>query len=398
MPVTFKLQSPHGICRRATFPSAPELSALAEVAESMVQANDHRLLYRDSEGDWVLITSSSDVADTVKDAQHTGAATVKVYVRPCFKKHQKPQPSSTTGAAARSKPHRRPCRVFASNPLGTWGGLHRWALAPFHQPPLRRSFVSFDHHDHGGTANDIEEIFDTVYRIFFPNEDSEAAAAEESKESKAEESKAEKTKADESKADESNADESNAVESDADELNAEMSKTYRTTGTSSHQNDNGADTGGNQKKGATEEIDDDDHHNDSDADSQKGLGQLREASQGHHQANASEVADEESNEEDAVPSTTTGRVGVNEHGKPNPVAADDFVEVVAPKPEEVQDHHETSTTTNSASTPEGNSVDAKVKLLRDMGFEMPTGVARNMIKEMGGRMDLLVRALVANGK
>merc|ERR1712224_1165903 len=41
---------------------------------------------------------------------------------------------------------------------------------------------------------------------------------------------------------------------------------------------------------------------------------------------------------------------------------------------------------------------AKVKLLRDMGFNLPTSVARNMIEEMGGRMDLIVRALVSNSK
>lgn len=42
--------------------------------------------------------------------------------------------------------------------------------------------------------------------------------------------------------------------------------------------------------------------------------------------------------------------------------------------------------------------DAKVRLLGEMGFDIPCDVAKEMISEMGGRMDLIVRALVANSK
>lgn len=43
-------------------------------------------------------------------------------------------------------------------------------------------------------------------------------------------------------------------------------------------------------------------------------------------------------------------------------------------------------------------LDSKAAMLKEMGFDIPVDVARNMIEEMGGRMDLIVRALVANNK
>jgi len=164
MSVTFKLQSPHGLCSRITFPSAPELSALTKVAENLVQGESNRLLYRDSEGDWVLITSSSDVAEVVKDAQQAGATTVKVHVRPCSKKPQKSQPTRP-----------RPCHIAAASP---WG-LSRWAWAPFyHQAPhFSRSFVSFDH----GAEKDIQEMVNAVCAAFFPGTHAPNAAKDNKK-------------------------------------------------------------------------------------------------------------------------------------------------------------------------------------------------------------------------
>lgn len=50
------------------------------------------------------------------------------------------------------------------------------------------------------------------------------------------------------------------------------------------------------------------------------------------------------------------------------------------------------------SSTSGNDVDVKANLLREMGFDIPLEVARNMIVELGGRTDLVVRALVANQK
>lgn len=46
-------------------------------------------------------------------------------------------------------------------------------------------------------------------------------------------------------------------------------------------------------------------------------------------------------------------------------------------------------------TQEG-TITAKVKLLQDMGFGLSEAAARSMLTEMGGRLDLIVRALVAN--
>merc|ERR1719223_200031 len=48
--------------------------------------------------------------------------------------------------------------------------------------------------------------------------------------------------------------------------------------------------------------------------------------------------------------------------------------------------------------PKPDAIDDKLKLLKEMGFELPQDVARNMIRELNGRMDLIVRALVANQK
>ena len=54
--------------------------------------------------------------------------------------------------------------------------------------------------------------------------------------------------------------------------------------------------------------------------------------------------------------------------------------------------------TGAAAAAEDADISAKVQLLAEMGFDLPADIAASMIRELGGRMDLIVRALVANGK
>lgn len=77
-----------------------------------------------------------------------------------------------------------------------------------------------------------------------------------------------------------------------------------------------------------------------------------------------------------------------------------------PKPEVETETKEAKNIRAAQASEEASSFDStderavsiKVKLLEEMGFNIPTSIAENLIKELGGRMDLIVRALVANSK
>jgi len=72
----------------------------------------------------------------------------------------------------------------------------------------------------------------------------------------------------------------------------------------------------------------------------------------------------------------------------------------SPQPQECRftfaEREQVSADSESASS--SDEIERKAELLKEMGFSLPRDVAHNMIKELNGRMDLIIRALVANSQ
>merc|ERR1712070_608225 len=51
---------------------------------------------------------------------------------------------------------------------------------------------------------------------------------------------------------------------------------------------------------------------------------------------------------------------------------------------------------DSETADSSGEIERKAELLKEMGFNLPRDMAHNMIRKLNGRMDLVVRALVAN--
>jgi len=73
-------------------------------------------------------------------------------------------------------------------------------------------------------------------------------------------------------------------------------------------------------------------------------------------------------------------------------------EMGAPEPAPEVKHEVKDDNNDDQPKPKTDNIDDKLNLLKEMGFEIPKDVAQNMIRELNGRMDLIVRALVANQK
>lgn len=285
MAATFKLFPPNGYCRRVTFPSAPDLSAINEVVDEMVDTPAERryLTYIDSEGDDVVIKTSRDVAEAVRDAREAGARaapgsggvrSIRVHIRV-------PRGTPSCGRA----------RYVRATTGPSCGGRSRRGL--FAHPAQLPSELR-------EVAHVLSAFFPGVL-VCSPDDDDAPAVAK----------------------------------GDTEER-AEAKKTEQATG----------------ERGEVAEARSDD------------AAAETPSSPPPRPADSAVV--------EALGTTVTPR-------EPAPAAK-----------EATRDSQQPSASASAMS--------AKAALLRDMGFEIPLDVARNMVAEMGGRMDLIVRALVANSK
>jgi len=276
MTTTFKVFKPNGECRRVTFPSIPELAAINEFVDSMVEATADRrhLTYVDSEGDRVVIKTSRDVKEAARDAQQARAKTIKIHVRTLRQGGKCGGPRHQGGPCGRG----RSLRGLFAHPAEV-----------------------------AGEFRDIAHALDAIFPGVFGSSVSPDSSVDESAES------AEAAAPPSSEAD-APAEKAAPVEAEK-AAPVEAEKAAPTAASPSE-----ADESGSQSS-----------------------------------SRACEASSEEAKEESPA----------------------------APSP---------------PATSEEDDLGAKAALLRDMGFELPLDVARNMITEMGGRMDLIVRALVANSK
>lgn len=282
---TFKIFKPNGDCRRVTFDTVPELSALNEIVDGLVDQETRDLIYMDSEGDRIVIKSSRDVAEAVRDADATNAKTVKIWIR-FHQKHGTAGPCGR-GAARTNNKNRRRCG----------GGLFA------HPGWVGHCGFSSDFN------NDVNEILGALFPGFFIHSPHHGRNKESGN--------AESASSD----GEAKEDSSNTTNDSKEDVTAAASTSQNYT----------------------------------------------------HQS-----------EDEKTPFVTP------------PVEAEQQDAKVEVK-EVVKDTMPKSDIPSKASKGE-DELKSKVTMLREMGFELPDEVARNMINELGGRMDLIVRALVANNK
>merc|ERR1712070_114357 len=131
-PTTFKFYAPDGACRRFTFEAVPELAAVNELVDTLVESpvENRRLFYLDSDNDRVVIKTSRDLVEAVRDVQSTGASSVKIHIRVQPQvQHQRKTKTTTNGS--------RPCRSWGwqyhyprsglfAHPGTTWKLGHQW--------------------------------------------------------------------------------------------------------------------------------------------------------------------------------------------------------------------------------------------------------------------------------
>lgn len=271
MTTTFKLFLPTGDCRRVTFDSVPELAAINELVDGMVEATSDRrqLTYVDSEGDRVVIKTSRDVTEAVHDAREAGAKTIKIYIRPRDRCG-----ANKNGDGSGNKKHPGARRFRA----GPWRG--RCGRGLFAHPA-----------EVSGEWREIADVIGAIFPGLFvaPSRDTD------------------------------------------------------------------------------------------------------DASNGHN-----DNTDEATTSTESTETSTQAEKRTPESAEKSKPASQDPVQSVPGSDPAVNEQVESQVSSDAATV--DKDLDAKATLLREMGFEIPLDVARNMISEMGGRMDLIVRALVANQK
>jgi len=319
-PITFKFFSPRGDCRRVTYDDVPELATINDLVDSMVEG--HRSLsYRDSEGDVVLLKTSRDVVEAVKDANDSGAKSIKVHIgliRECPRKNE-----TKSATANNCNKNRNPCvgagrRVNYQRPQ--W--VRCWSRGLFGHPHR----VSIDLEDISDELKEISKHLAPFFGIYI------------------------------------------------------------------HDADNGADSE-EAKKQAVERASSDSDHPPSKDDEHSPVSQPEESTQ-QVKETKKEASDFPSMP--PVPTIEEGVVAEN----PDVSKGSGFIfvenEPQNDETEEVELKYDAKDDDEDQSKP--GAMDDKLKLLKEMGFEIPQDVARNMIRELNGRMDLIVRALVANQK
>lgn len=322
-------------------PQKEEIDGLLQGA-----ANDARpvFVYRDSEGDRVLIKDSQDVAEAVRDAHQSGAASVKLRVhrggRSRCEPRQQPHastkgscgnPDTTTSKCATTKCampqwlyRGRPTSWAYSRPA-SWGRTYHWR--PCHLK-VGRGSNEWLH---------IMEGIDAIFEDLFGVPPSEEAAT-------------------------------TASEPEQSPL---------------HDNLDHAEGSANPKETAE----------------QSNAGQADEACHTEEATPAPlNVAMEAKPEATFVVVEPVTKVET-ETGPHSTAEAEAGAEAEETEPAKaLAEKIATSSAQQQVATSSVNDVSTKVQLLEEMGFRLPKDIATKMIKEMGGRMDLIVRALVANSK
>jgi len=337
-PITFKFFTPRGDCRRVTYEDVPELATINELVDGMVEGR-RSLSYRDSEGDVVLLKTSRDVVEAVKDANDSGVKSIKVQIRLVRECPRKNGSNAATAATANSSNNnnRNHCgnawRRANYHRFGPqWGRC--WSRGLFGHP--HRINIDLD-----GISEEVEEIckhFAPFFGIHVNDTDDNADQAE--KEAKKEPGERESS----------------------------------VSGTRSPKDDEHPPV--SQSEETSEKVQD-----------------TKEAVP----APANPV-----NEPPAfaspspVPTIEENVVAGNSHASASGFT---FVESEPQNDDETEDveaKQKAKDENDDQSKP--GAMEEKLKLLKEMGFEIPQDVARNMIRELNGRMDLIVRALVANQK
>jgi len=335
-PITFKFFSPRGDCRRITYDVTPELATINELVDGMVEGR-RLLTYRDSEGDVVLLKTSRDVAEAVNDARNSGAKSIKVQIRLV---RECPRNSDSKATAAnqnnRNKNH---CGGAARR-----SSCHRTAGAPQWGRCWSRGLFGHPHRisvDLEGVSDEVEEIvknFGPFFGIHVHNADE----ADQAKKEAAGESA-------------SDVHPSPKGESESTQETAGKGEDIPTAESVVTTPVDGAKIEAMETTPVKEAVV-----------TSSQVPTTIEESVAPENADVSTsgftfVENEPENDETEVAAPQTATRKKDQEGKPDPM-------------------------------------DEKLTLLKEMGFELPQDVARNMIRELNGRMDLIVRALVANQK
>jgi len=315
---TFKFFSPNGDCRRKTFDRLPDLSSVNAFLDGIENAPpvDCRLLsYIDSEGDRIVISTSQDISEAVKDADASGQKTIKVQIRRIAK-----------GGSKTNNPH-------------SWCRTRSWQCHP-HWSTSGHPIYGF----HVGFRDNVNDLCDLI-NAFFP------ACAKDTKGKEKE-----------------NAPANSPVDSSVDTTK----KSAENEKSASHKDDTtagdkvGKDSAGYKNEASSPRRSDNSTHSEN-------LNTRLE-----HQQHGQEDSTRSSPAADSSFMFVDRQLDNGSESDDRGKATDDKV----------------------AAQPDSKhlDLDGKAKLLREMGFEVPLDVAKEMIAEMGGRMDLIVRALVTNNK
>lgn len=298
--ITFKIIKPNSDCRRVTFNAVPELAAINEVVDGLVDFDSRELVYVDSEGDRIIVKSSRDVQEAVRDAEATNAKTVKLWIR----RNQAGAGRACGRGAAK-----------ASSKDNNQRQRPRCGRGLFRHPGWVQYGFEFN--------DDVADILEA----FFPR--------------------------------------------------CFISRPHCEKRTS----DNDVPTSPTQDSGKDSNDSKNDSRDDSNTSSESPKGSASEAGTSSIDDLKSEVNGAE--EEQQV--TTAPLVEAKQHNAT--VHVDEVVEDAVPESDIPSQEQENE-----------NDLNSKVSMLREMGFDLPDDVAKNMIRELNGRMDLIVRALVANNK
>merc|ERR1712070_17878 len=276
-PTTFKFYAPDGACRRFTFEAVPELAAVNELVDTLVESpvENRRLFYLDSDNDRVVIKTSRDLVEAVRDVQSTGASSVKIHIRVQPQvQHQRKTKTTTNGS--------RPCR--------SWGWQYHYPRSGLFVHPGTTWKLGHQWDDIGADVlKDLNDIFPDFFRRCDISNDERSTSPGAEAEKRAEDP--------------------TPVNSEKKQEDAPTAPSTSTTDATAEESDESRAqvTSGNQPPG--------------------------------------------SSESEPVTAAHEKEAGISE-----------------------------------------DELTSKATLLKEMGFDIPVDVAKNMIVELNGRMDLIVRA------
>lgn len=333
-PITFKFFNPRGECRRVTYEDTPGLATIDKLVDSMVQGR-RLLTYRDTEGDFVLLKTSRDLVEAVSDAKTNGSKSIRVQIRLV---RECPRNNKENATPANNNNNNK---SSSRNHCGPRVNCHRPTGGPQWIRCWGQGLFGHPHRislDLEGVADEVDDVFKHFAPLFgIRVKHTGGADKAEARNEAAAERRASGT-------DEYPSKDENEHSHEAQETNKQVEETAKVESVASTPED--------------------------------------------------EAVPAPTIEATIEPQAASGEAGSGFTFVENEQEGNEAEEAAAPEPERKATDN---TTKDGEPTPE-DAVDEKLKLLKDMGFELPKDVARNMIKEMNGRMDLIVRALVANQK